>query len=321
VVAPRTGLWRQALDGVRTAAADRVLRPALALIAAAAAFLLPVSGLLVPLLARQRQWPATAGGAVAGALAVGTAVVATTVLVRGAARRPGAAAILGLLVAAGAVAALAVAPGVPVAIGAGLVAGVGTGLFSAHVAPLVLGAAPDTHLGRVQAVLVIVQSVPLLVTNNVLGGLADAGSASVVLLMCAGALSVATIVTAARSDLPAVRGGGPAGSGDLSVVRRDRPAGGGDLRSMGAGRAAIAGECRRLTAGGGQRTGPNARSPVSPSRTCGISTTRGAGCGRPARNLPRGVPAAPISDRVGAAPGSAPLAVAVARNPARCTPR
>jgi len=202
---PAGGFWRQAFDGVRTAAADRVLRPALVLTAAAAAFLLPVSGLLVPLLARQRQWPAAAGGAVAGALAMGTAVVAVTVLVRGAARRPGAAAITGLMIAAGAVAALAVAPGVPAALGAGLVAGMGTGLFSAHIAPLVLGAAPGTHLARIQAVLVLVQSVPLLITNNLLGGLADAGSASVVLVICAAALGVATMVTAVRSDLPAAR--------------------------------------------------------------------------------------------------------------------
>ena len=197
------GLWRQAVDGVRTAAADRLLRPALVLTAAAAAFLLPVSGLLVPLLARERGWPAAAGGAVAGAIALGTAVVATTVLVRGAARRPGVAALAGLLIAAGSVAALAVAPGVPAAIGAALLAGTGTGLFSAHVAPLVLGAAPATHLARIQAVLVLVQSVPLLVTNNVLGGLADAGSAAMVLLACAVALSVVTTVTAVRSDLAA----------------------------------------------------------------------------------------------------------------------
>jgi hypothetical protein len=196
-------LWRQAVDGVRTAAADRLLRPALVLTAAAAAFLLPVSGLLVPLLTRERGWPAAAGGAVAGAIALGTAAVATTVLVRGAARRPGAAALAGLLIAAGAVAALAVAPGVPAAIGAALLAGTGTGLFSAHVAPLVLGAAPATHLARIQAVLVLVQSVPLLVTNNVLGGLADAGSAAMVLLACAVALSVVTVVTAVRSDLAA----------------------------------------------------------------------------------------------------------------------
>jgi hypothetical protein len=39
----------------------------------------------------------------------------------------------------------------------------------------------------------------------VLGGLADAGSASVVLVICAAALGVATTVTAVRSDLPAAR--------------------------------------------------------------------------------------------------------------------
>jgi hypothetical protein len=48
---------------------------------------------------------------------------------------------------------------------------------------------------------VLVQSVPLLITNNALGGLADAGSASVVLLVCASALALATTLTAVGSDL------------------------------------------------------------------------------------------------------------------------
>ncbi|GAA3343287.1 hypothetical protein GCM10020358_41630 [Amorphoplanes nipponensis] len=200
------GLWRRVVDGVRLAAGDGIVRPALALTAAAAAFWLPVTGLLVPLLARQRQWPAAAGGAIVGAVALGTAAVALTVLARGAFRRPGAAALAGLGVAAGATVALAVAPGVPAAVAAALVAGVGNGLFAAHIAPLVLGAAPATHLARIQAVLVLVQSVPLLVTNNALGGLADAGSPAVVLIACGVALGAATILTAVRSELPAAAG-------------------------------------------------------------------------------------------------------------------
>jgi hypothetical protein len=233
-VAPaRAGrFWRQAVDGLRTVGRDRVLRPALLLTAAAAASLLPVSGLLVPLLARQRHWPAAAGGAVVGAVALGTALVASIVLARGAARRPGAAAIAGLLIAAGAVAAIAVAPGVAVAISAGLVVGVGAGLFSAHIAPLVLGAAPAAHLARIQAVLVLVQSVPLLVTTNVLGRLADAGSASVVLLVCASALALAATVTAVRSDLPAAGAGD--GSGGAVPAGAEVGAGGG-----GAGEVAV----------------------------------------------------------------------------------
>ncbi|WP_433721188.1 MFS transporter [Actinoplanes sp. CA-051413] len=242
------GFWQQAVDGLRTAGRDRVLRPALLLTAAAAASLLPVSGLLVPLLARQRHWPAAAGGAVVGAVALGTAVVASIVLARGAARRPGAAAITGLLIAAGAVAALAVAPGVAVAIGAGLVVGVGAGLFSAHIAPLVLGAAPATHLARIQAVLVLVQSVPLLVTTNVLGGLADAGSVSVVLLVCASALGLAATVTAVRSDLPTAAGAADGSGGTVPTAGAGDGSGGavpagaeGGAGGGGAGQAAVGG--------------------------------------------------------------------------------
>ncbi|AGZ45169.1 MFS transporter [Actinoplanes friuliensis] len=186
------------MDGWRTAFADPVLRPALLLTAAAAAFLLPVSGLLVPLLARQRDWPATAGGAVAGTIALGTAVMVGAVLIWGAHRRPARAAVAGLLVAATGTALLALSPAAGAAVAAGFLTGLGTGLFSAHIAPLVLGTAPSTHLARVQAVLVLTQSVPLLITNNVLGGIADRVPVSTVLLACAAALATATVATRAR---------------------------------------------------------------------------------------------------------------------------
>ena len=224
----REALWRQAVDGLRTAAADRVLRPALLTTAAAAAFLLPVSGLLVPLLARQRHWPATSGGAVAGAIALGMATVAGAVLLRGAHRRPSAAANAGLLVASVGIAALAVAPGRPAAVGAGALVGLGSGLFSAHIGPLILGATPGTHLARIQAVLVLVQGLPLLVTNNALGALADAGSVNTVLLFCAAALAAVTtgahVSSSARSRMASavVPPGGGEEPGEILQIGRAR---------------------------------------------------------------------------------------------------
>jgi hypothetical protein len=120
--------------------------------------------------------------------------VAAVVLARGAWPRPGLVAVIGLLVASSGMLALAVAtsPGWAVAIGVGI--GTGNGLFSAHVAPLLLGRSATTHLARVQSVAGLAQSLPLLVTNNLIGGLVDVVGAPVALGGCALALALGALV-------------------------------------------------------------------------------------------------------------------------------
>ncbi|MEV6815969.1 MFS transporter [Micromonospora sp. NPDC051296] len=190
---PVPSVWRAAVDGLRIAASHSALRPALLLTGVAAGFLLPVSSLLVPLLARERAWSPQATGAVVAAVALGTASVAVTVLVRGALSRPGMAAAAGLLVAAAAVAALAAGRSPVWATAAGAAIGLGSGVFATHIGPLILAAAPVTHLARVQSVLVLAQSLPLLLTTNVLGSLADAVRAPAVLSGCAVVLATAAL--------------------------------------------------------------------------------------------------------------------------------
>ncbi|MGA3537754.1 MFS transporter [Micromonosporaceae bacterium DT194] len=176
---------RRSADGLRVAWSDPLLRSTLGLIAMAAGFLLPVSGLLVPLLAQQRGWNAGTGGLLAGAVALGIVAVALTVTATGTFSRPGLAAAGGLALAAAAIVALAFLPGAVAAVAAAAVIGVGSGVFSTHVGPLILGGAPSTHVARVQSVLVLVQSLPLLITINALGALNDLFSTSVVLVACA----------------------------------------------------------------------------------------------------------------------------------------
>ncbi|WP_229400950.1 MFS transporter [Micromonospora okii] len=182
--APGGTVLRQAADGLRVAWTDPLLRPALALTAVAAGFLLPVSGMLVALLAHQRHWTTRTGGVLAGAIALGMVGVAVLVTVRGVLRRPGSAAAVGLVVAAAGTLALALAPTAQAAVGAAAVVGVGSGLFSTHIGPLILGGSPAGHLSRLQSVLVLTQSVPLLLANNALGTLTDATTASTVLVIC-----------------------------------------------------------------------------------------------------------------------------------------
>ncbi|MBQ1049000.1 MFS transporter [Micromonospora sp. C51] len=197
-----------ALDGLRLAWSVPVLRVALLVTGVAAGFLLPVGTLLVPLLARQRDWSASATGAVVAAMALGTAAVAVGVLLRGGSSRPAAVAGIGLLVAAAGVVALAVARAPLPAVLAGVLVGVGSGCFATHVAPLVLAATPLTHLARVQSVLVLAQSLPLLVTANAFGLVVEIVDVPAVLLGCAGVLAVTGLAALAapalrRSSAPA----------------------------------------------------------------------------------------------------------------------
>ncbi|WBB51132.1 MFS transporter [Verrucosispora sp. WMMA2044] len=190
-----------AFDGLRLAWSVPVLRAALLVTGVVAGFLLPVGTLLVPLLARQRGWSPSAAGAVVAAMAAGTAVVGVGVLLRGASRRPGMVAAVGLLVAALGVIILAAGRTPSPAVLAGVLVGVGSGCFATHVGPLVLAATPLTHLARVQSVLVLVQSLPLLVTANAFGLVAEATDVAAVLYGCAGVLAVTGLTALAVPTL------------------------------------------------------------------------------------------------------------------------
>ncbi|GAA1402440.1 MFS transporter [Oerskovia paurometabola] len=167
-MAARLGL----VDGFRVVARTPGLRSALALTGAGAALILPVPSLLVPLLGRASRWGPGTTGAVAAMVGVGVVCAAILAL-----RRRPASAATGLAVSAGGALLMAVGtlPMVVTVLGA-LVFGFGNGTFVARVAPLVLGSAPRTHLARVQALVGLAQLVPVMVTNAVLGALAEHAS-------------------------------------------------------------------------------------------------------------------------------------------------
>jgi Major Facilitator Superfamily len=198
-------LLAEAVDGVRLAVCDPVLRSALLLTAAAAGFLLPVMSLLNPLLARAHGWGAGAAGLVAGGGGVGTVGVALVTARRGTMRRMGVGAALGLCGAMLGVGAVALAPAVGVAVAGGIVVGAGSGLFACHLGPLVLGGTPETHLSRVQALLAFVQSLALVVANNALGALADTAGAAVAAAVCAVGVGAAGVSGLVLTPLRRVR--------------------------------------------------------------------------------------------------------------------
>ncbi|AEE44563.1 MFS transporter [Cellulomonas fimi] len=173
------------------------LGAALLLTGASAALALPVATLLVPLLGRTSGWGPGATGAVTGAVGVGS--VCAALLAARPARRAGRATTLPLatgltvstagivLVAAGGSSAPAVA-----AVG-GLVLGFGNGALAARLAPLVLGTAPRTHLARVQALVGLVQAVPVMATTAALGAVAERTTPGAALVLTAAGLAACAV--------------------------------------------------------------------------------------------------------------------------------
>lgn len=202
-------LLKDAVDGVRVAFSHPVLRPGLCLTGAASGLLLPVLPLLLPLLARQEEWGAGATGLVTGAQGAGMVAVTAVVVKRGPMGRPGLMSASALALAGLGVLALALAPGAAGATAAAVVIGMGNGMFSAHIAPLILATTPGSHLSRVQAVLVLVQSLALLLMNNLLGTLADLGGPTAVTVACAAMLVGAGLLGLTSGPLRGDRTGLP----------------------------------------------------------------------------------------------------------------
>ena len=97
-------------------------------------------------------------------------------------------AVCGLLITAAGQVVLAFAHNPALASVGAATMGIGAGIFVSHLAPVLLGTAPRTHLARVQATLSLVQSLALLATNNILGNVAHAFHPADAIDLCAAAL-------------------------------------------------------------------------------------------------------------------------------------
>jgi MFS family permease len=95
---------------------------------------------------------------------------------------------------------LSVAGSLPLMLVVSGVMGAGLGLFGTHVAPVVLGGTPAAYLSRVQAVLTLCQTVPLIVGLNA-GGLlvSDAGVRGALLTMGGVVCAVGVLAVLSRS--------------------------------------------------------------------------------------------------------------------------
>ncbi|MDX6261217.1 MAG: hypothetical protein QOH84_2905 [Kribbellaceae bacterium] len=204
--APGKSVVKEALDGIRLAWSEPVLRSLLLTVGLTAAFVLPVTSLCVPLLARSQGWPASQAGLIVGATVVGSLLVTLVVARLGGFALPGAAAAFGCLVAAGGITGLALSSVGYAAVLSAFVQGVGVGLFTSHLAPLFVASTPRSHLTRLQSLLSLAQTLPLVASMNLLGGLATAGPRTAVLACAAGTALAGATLLSTRSVRTAVVG-------------------------------------------------------------------------------------------------------------------
>lgn len=167
-------VWRQIRDGVTAAMCLPVVPPLLVAVALVASGMLPALYLSLPLLARERGWTAAQTGWIEGAWIVGTLGITALVGARGAVRRAGRPLWVGPLIGAIGLAALAVAPAVGWAVAASVLMGVGTAVFTTHVAPLLLAVTPDGMTTRFQSLWGVVQATPLVVATGGFAAIAHA---------------------------------------------------------------------------------------------------------------------------------------------------
>lgn len=199
---PHRSMIRESADGIRVAFRTPGLAPLLLLVGGVAGFVIPVASLLVPLITRQHHWTAAVAGLIVGAQAAAGIVIAILVARRGSASRPGLAAALGLAITAAGEVLIGLAPVKAVAIIGAVAMGSGVATFTCNLAPVLMGTAPRSHLARVQALLILVQSAALLIFNNVLGAVAHVASPAWAMITCASVISAGAL---AALLVPAIR--------------------------------------------------------------------------------------------------------------------
>ncbi|TCM46071.1 MFS transporter [Kribbella sp. VKM Ac-2568] len=191
---------KEALDGIRLAWTDPVLSALLLTVGLMAASVLPVTSLCVPLLARSNGWAASQAGLVVGATVAGGLTVTLLVARLGTFAQPARTAAVGCLVAATGVTGLSLASSAYLAALFAAVQGVGIGIFTSHLAPLFVASTPRSHLTRLQSLLALAQTLPLIASTSLLGLVATAGVQLAVLASAAGtALAGATLLAMPRA--------------------------------------------------------------------------------------------------------------------------
>ncbi|HET7388643.1 MAG TPA: MFS transporter [Nocardioidaceae bacterium] len=161
------------LEGLRAARAVPGTAALLGAVALVAGSLLPMLSLCVPLISRSRGWGAGTSGLVEAAWITGTLVVGVLVARTGTRADPTGPLVGGPILAAIGALGVAVAPAPAAALAGAGVMGVGTAVFTSHVFPLFVLRTPEGMLARFQALMTVVQLLPVLIGENVVGAVSS----------------------------------------------------------------------------------------------------------------------------------------------------
>lgn len=181
---PPTSLWHALSEGIRSAHALRIW-PLLAAVALVCAAVLPVVAVVLPSAAHAQGWSGSEAGLLEAAWATGTLTVTLLISFTGTWAHQHRALIGGPLLMMGALALLALPLALPAMLGAAALLGVGTAIFTTHIAPMLLRRAPAGQMTRFQSLMAIVQLAPPALLNSPFAALAGTGRASLALLLAA----------------------------------------------------------------------------------------------------------------------------------------
>ncbi|WP_246187070.1 MFS transporter [Microlunatus speluncae] len=164
---------RQSWAGLRAAARTPGIPSMYGATALVASGVLPIVFLCLPLLARERGWTAAATGVVEAGWIAGSLVITLGIARWGILHRIGPAMITGPLLAAVGAGLLAAAPAYAAALVGFVLMGIGTVVYTSHLGPLLLDWTPAGMVSRFQALFVLVQSAPQVVTIAAFGAVAE----------------------------------------------------------------------------------------------------------------------------------------------------
>ena len=188
--------WTALATGIKSVHELRIW-PLLAAVALISAAVLPTVAVVMPSMARSHGWTAAQASLLEAGWATGTLVVTLLISYTGTIPKQIVPMVGGPSLICAALVALALPVSVPAAIALSVLTGVGTAIFTTHIAPTLLRMAPPDQLTRFQSLMAIVQLAPPALLNSPLAALSGTGRGSVALIITAG-MAGAAAVTAAR---------------------------------------------------------------------------------------------------------------------------
>ncbi|MGP5288426.1 MFS transporter [Brachybacterium tyrofermentans] len=188
-------IWAALATGIKSVHELRIW-PLLAAVALVCAAVLPTVAVVMPSMARSHGWTAAQAGLLEAGWATGTLVVTLLISYTGTIPKQVVPMVGGPALICAALAAMALPVSVPAAIALSALTGVGTAIFTTHIAPALLRMAPPDQLTRFQSLMAIVQLAPPALLNSPLAALSGTGRGSVALIITAGMAGAAAVAAA-----------------------------------------------------------------------------------------------------------------------------